>query len=111
MKAALASLDDDTLRAPVYQGKIFTVDTEREDYGATLHNPSATGQASGTRDWKRLLVGQPDDFQVARFSHSDESARRCATIIWSSGTSGKSKGVVLSHRYFSFGTQTVWYGT
>ena len=35
---------------------------------------------------------------------------RAAVIFWSSGTSGKSKGVVLTHKALASAIISVWYG-
>ncbi|KAA1110262.1 hypothetical protein PGT21_016261 [Puccinia graminis f. sp. tritici] len=58
------------------------------------------GEIATFADWNTLLQPPPlgTDYQPFQFSKpARESRLRIAAIIWSSGTSGKSKGVLLSH--------------
>ena len=80
---------------------IFTVD-------AADQYPLESGSASpaGTRDWKELLRSSPRP--RVRFSDRDADIRT-AVILWSSGTSGRSKGVLLSHHALNFSCGSLWH--
>lgn len=86
-------------------GRIFIVDPLNDDYGAAT--PSQSTLPEGAQDWKSLLVEKPLDAPV-HFG-SDECRRRAAVILWSSGTSGRSKGVVLSHYALNVNMHAYWH--
>lgn len=75
------------------------------------------GKDGEHKDWGEMTTQSPFRGGKARFAYDtwkhpkEESKRRAALILWSSGTSGKSKGVVIAHEYLSFGMQSVWYGS
>lgn len=109
IEEALQGLSDPNLRASLNSQKIFTVDPTAGDYGTNESgvSPKETGSShGGARDWKWLLGKES---YVIEPYQGDESERRAAIIIWSSGTSGKSKGVVLSHRAMVSNLQMTWY--
>ncbi|GAA5922980.1 uncharacterized protein JCM15063_003488 [Sporobolomyces koalae] len=97
------------------KGNVFIVDPESDDYGASaaLLRP-ATQTAGGwkVQDWKLLL---PKRTSAAVFVPpkyiGEEDAKRAAMIFWSSGTSGKSKGVILSHRALGTAQIGVWHAS
>ncbi|EJU00064.1 acetyl-CoA synthetase-like protein [Dacryopinax primogenitus] len=68
--------------------KVFTVDVLQYPTDSSL-------PPSSVSDWLSLLG--MSSFQVAPMD-ADEHANRVACIMWSSGTTGKSKGVMHSHR-------------
>jgi 4-coumarate--CoA ligase len=135
VRDALALVKDPELDQRFSQsGRVFTVDLAGGDYGLDVH-PSASleRRTSGllTRDWKWLMDPAQPPFTIERMS-GEENRRRAAFILWSSGTSGKSKGqvgglfdfeldpwslikiswhsVVVSHRAFIANVQMLWYG-
>lgn len=96
MKDGLRAQEDRDFfgRVPVY-----TVDVAGDQY------PSNSADQS-SQDWKRLLtlpttsITKPRDF---------DAKKRTAIILWSSGTSGKSKGVLLSHHALNFSIASLWH--
>lgn len=110
---ALKELQDDYLASLYHSERLFTVDLSQDDYGLnSLAAQPTTGNGS-VRDWKWLLEDESkmETFQIAQFdSEKKENDRRAAVILWSSGTSGKSKGVVLSHRALIASILSFYYG-
>lgn len=78
---------------------LFTVDVAQDAYPKNL---SSTSQ----QDWKQLL--EPAKTTLRQPSHFD-SPSRTAVILWSSGTSGRSKGVMLSHYTLNFSIASLWH--
>ena len=78
---------------------LYTVDVAGDRY------PSAVQDLS-SQDWKHLLhcpvkkISRPNNF---------DAKRRTAIILWSSGTSGRSKGVLLSHHALNFSIASLWH--
>ncbi|KAK1758074.1 acetyl-CoA synthetase-like protein [Echria macrotheca] len=101
MRGALAKQADQRYFAGV---PIFTVDPA----DAYPLPPSAAGAPApeGTQDWKTLLAS-PIRPRV-RFPDSAAPCRT-AVLLWSSGTSGRSKGVLLSHHALNFTTGALWH--
>ena len=64
------------------------------------------------QDWKVLLPHRRErtTFVPPQYA-GDEDAKRAAMIFWSSGTSGKSKGVILSHRALGTAQIGVWHAS
>ena len=90
IKAALKAIEDRSLATKLTtQGRIFT------------HDPYSTSSAvavgyEGTRPFDQLLAPVAKDFEATKLT--EHSYRKhTALILWSSGTTGKSKGVRLSH--------------
>ncbi|EJT97531.1 acetyl-CoA synthetase-like protein [Dacryopinax primogenitus] len=75
----------------VQRANVFTVDIAA--YPFTV----SRGNMSNGSSWTGLMTHQNEAFVVTRMT-SDEARSRTAIILWSSGTTGKSKGVLLSHR-------------
>jgi long-subunit acyl-CoA synthetase (AMP-forming) len=78
-----------------------------------LHIPSKPSKIDSrgaqVRDWKWLLDSSAVGQSFPKYA-AGESQRRAALILWSSGTSGKSKGVILSHQALAASVQALWYG-
>lgn len=94
------------------QQRIFTVDLAKDYYGSTAD--------SDPRDWSKLLLppkghkhaGSSDHlgrlpFEVKEMT-AEEQKRRICVLLWSSGTTGKSKGVLLPHLSFVANSIAVW---
>ncbi|KAK4058084.1 hypothetical protein OIO90_000823 [Microbotryomycetes sp. JL221] len=94
------------------KGNVFIVDPDQDDYGSSMSslNQQQTSIIGGWKvsNWKTLLPSNPAPFTPPRYTPA-ESALRAAVIFWSSGTSGKSKGVILSHRACSSALVAVWH--
>ncbi|KAK4054852.1 hypothetical protein OIV83_000776 [Microbotryomycetes sp. JL201] len=94
------------------RGNVFIVDPDHDDYGAGIGSlaQEQTSIIGGWKvsNWKVLLPANPAPFTPPRFTPA-ESALRAAVIFWSSGTSGKSKGVILSHQACSSALIAVWH--
>ena len=100
MREAVGMQDDGAYfdRVPIY-----TVDVANETYPSPPPPPSSSSPPS---DWKQLL--SPPTAQVKAPSHFDAPSRT-AVILWSSGTSGRSKGVLLSHHALNFAVASLWH--
>lgn len=107
IKEALNHVEDkEVVKSYKSSNRIFSVDLSADDYGTTLQS-----QQSASTDWKNLLQGEDDKFGFPQYQeNSDENDRRAAVILWSSGTSGKSKGVILGHRAILTSVQSLFYG-
>ena len=96
MQEALSSQDDQAYFKSV---PLFTVDVAKDLFPTQL-------KGSDERDWKKLLnppstaLKQPSQFSAPS---------RAAVILWSSGTSGRSKGVLLSHHALNFAVGSLWH--
>lgn len=86
--------------------RVFVVDPIHDDYGTTTQQKDSLPQ--GTQDWKVLLQSGtiPEPVQFS----SEDCRRRAAVILWSSGTSGRPKGVVLSHYGLCVNMHAYWHG-
>lgn len=96
MQEALASQEDKAFFAKT---PVYTVDVAGDLY------PAADGKQSGN-DWKALLGSA--DKSVTKPANPDPK-NRMAIILWSSGTSGRSKGVLLSHQAINFSIASLWH--
>lgn len=111
---AMQHVEDKSLVKQYLSGNIFTVDMSADDYGlasASAPKQLQVAKQANVRDWKWLMDAEPAEEQYPVYDASKkESERRAALILWSSGTSGKSKGVVLSHSAIAASVQSLWYG-
>jgi acyl-CoA synthetase (AMP-forming)/AMP-acid ligase II len=81
---------------------IYTYDPATDVYPL-----AATATATSSTDWRQLLAPVP---LQSGFSLTGSSATtRTAVILWSSGTSGRSKGVLLSHHALNYSTAAFWH--
>ena len=102
LKEALASQKNSALYAKI---SIFTVNV-----GADLYpepSPKSGLDQPGTYDWTELLFSG-GTAPKAKFEAA-AAETRTAVILWSSGTSGRSKGVLLSHHALNFATASLWH--
>lgn len=94
------------------RGNVFIVDADQDDYGSSAGSmnqvDSFTVGGWHVQNWKTLLPGKPAPFSPPKYVGS-EASLRAAVIFWSSGTSGKSKGVILSHRAVASAIISVWH--
>jgi len=95
------------------RGNVFLVNLDGDDYGASAAALAPLERSLGgwtVHDWKILLPAKPKPFTPPRYTGS-EDALRAAMIFWSSGTSGKSKGVILTHRAIGSALIGVWHAS
>lgn len=106
MREALAAQDDAAYFARV---PVFTVDpaTEAYPFSASGGNLAAASTAQ-ERDWTSLLAAPSVPVAPYRLAPA-ASPNRTAVILWSSGTSGRSKGVLHSHNALVFATASLWH--
>lgn len=94
------------------KGNVFVVDMEADDYGSSMSSVAATSETRigswTVRDWKTLLPAKVAPFSPPRYT-AQEASLRAALIFWSSGTSGKSKGVVLTQRAATTAAIGAWF--
>ncbi|OIW29204.1 acetyl-CoA synthetase-like protein [Coniochaeta ligniaria NRRL 30616] len=98
MTSALASQSD----KPYFSAlPVFTYDPATDVY------PLRTTATPSPSDWTSLLSPHP---MLSSHPLPLSSPRtRTAVILWSSGTSGRSKGVLLSHHTLNFNTASLWH--
>ncbi|BGP44796.1 hypothetical protein JCM10450v2_000610 [Rhodotorula kratochvilovae] len=95
------------------KGNVFLVNQDADDYGAAAAALAPSERNLGgwvVSDWKVLLPANAKPFTPPKYTGS-EDALRAAMIFWSSGTSGKSKGVVLTHRAIGSALIAVWHAS
>lgn len=104
MREALKAQEDSAFFAKV---PVFTVDVAGDAYlsGADPPSPSSSAQE---KDWSALLKSPPSRARSYHLS-AVSAPNRTAVILWSSGTSGRSKGVLISHGALVFATASIWY--
>ncbi|PWZ02986.1 acetyl-CoA synthetase-like protein [Testicularia cyperi] len=106
---------------PFLRRRVWTVDlgSGMDYYGSNL-NRHGVSAAIDPRDWTHLLLPPPGSKAEGSIESIDrpaytpapmtpeEQQRRIAFILWSSGTTGQSKGVLLSHKALVANTLGVW---
>ncbi|KAK4641177.1 hypothetical protein QC761_610040 [Podospora bellae-mahoneyi] len=102
MKAAIGKQEGDK---SFWNGvPVFTVDAVNDTY------PLAFSGQSNPQDWRQLLQAKrKPSVQPNQRLNEQQAKARTAVILWSSGTSGRSKGVLLSHHALNFATASLWH--
>ncbi|KAK4124752.1 acetyl-CoA synthetase-like protein [Parathielavia appendiculata] len=108
MKSALAKQPDTSYFSSI---PVFTVDTAADTYPSAQASPPPAPS-----DWRSLLSASPSHklTHAATTTSSpifppSTAPSRTAVILWSSGTSGRSKGVLLSHHALNFSIASLWH--
>ncbi|KAJ3468106.1 hypothetical protein MRS44_002171 [Fusarium solani] len=83
--------------------RVFTVDVARDLYPLSPDSHPEDG------DWKMLITPTTPPLTTAHPFSPESAVTRTAIILWSSGTSGRSKGVLLSHQAINFSTASLWH--
>ena len=78
---------------------VFTVDVAGDAYPAER-------KKGGANDWAQLLSAAPPLRAAVPIPEPKNST---AVILWSSGTSGRSKGVLISHNALNFCVASLWH--
>ncbi|KAK0726856.1 hypothetical protein B0T26DRAFT_737735 [Lasiosphaeria miniovina] len=105
MRAALQKQQDQAFFKTV---PIFAVDGADDPYPQALPKGPAPKSVIGEKDWRELLAANPSPRLDAPIFPANTAATRTAVILWSSGTSGRSKGVLLSHHALNVATASLW---
>ena len=106
---------------PYKRRRVWTVDVSSGmDYYGSNVNRNGVASVHDPRDWTHLLLPPPGSKAEGSLATLDrpafipapmtpeEQQRRIAFVLWSSGTTGQSKGVLLSHRALVSNTLGVW---
>ncbi|KAI5205212.1 hypothetical protein AUEXF2481DRAFT_70643 [Aureobasidium subglaciale EXF-2481] len=108
LNAAIKESDSPKVKANLINThRVYIVDPAHDEYGLPSSYSKGTKLDQHSQDWKALLASTPLKAPV-KFK-SDEYKSRTAVILWSSGTSGKSKGVVLSHQALVSNMHSLWH--
>lgn len=97
MREALGMQEDKAFFGKV---PVFTVDVANDTY------PQPSKGFSPERDWRELLTFAEPLTRAVPIANPVNST---AVILWSSGTSGRSKGVLLSHNALNFCLSSLWH--
>ncbi|KAK3951201.1 hypothetical protein QBC32DRAFT_325478 [Pseudoneurospora amorphoporcata] len=91
---------------------IYTFDAANDHYPSVSGSSSPTSSKTNKpQDWKVLLhsSGSRTTVTPSTLIPSPASTARTGVILWSSGTSGRSKGVLLSHHALNFSGAHLWH--
>ncbi|KAH7108415.1 acetyl-CoA synthetase-like protein [Auriculariales sp. MPI-PUGE-AT-0066] len=112
LKSAVDALEDHNLQQHYRSGKgIFVVDPSADYYGAATSQSQRPHYALDAHEWTVLLrpvAAQSAEWVIPPMSE-EECKSRVALVMWSSGTSGKSKGVALSHYSIIWQQIALWH--
>ncbi|KAK3372272.1 hypothetical protein B0H63DRAFT_527124 [Podospora didyma] len=81
---------------------VFIVDATEDTYPNAWSPPASVGNE---KSWRQLFA-KPSPLPVFPAS---AAAERTGVILWSSGTSGRSKGVLLSHHTLNVVSTSLWH--
>ncbi|SPN99235.1 related to 4-coumarate--CoA ligase [Cephalotrichum gorgonifer] len=88
---------------------VFTVDVANGTYPLPeAQKQKHAGSAADPRPWTDLLTLAPPLARAVQLPGAHAS-NRTAVILWSSGTSGRSKGVLISHNALNFSVGSIWH--
>lgn len=93
---------------------IYTFDAAKDHYPSVSSSSpsSASSKPKHIQDWKVLLRSSSASRTTvvpSTLTPPASSPARTAVILWSSGTSGRSKGVLLSHHALNFSGAHLWH--
>ena len=112
IKEAILALNNPTVTERFKKGgRLFIVDLDVDDYGLPFSSAPPTYYQDKNwfiQDHKSLLL-HSYTFNIAPMCQ-EECARRVANVLWSSGTGGKSKGVLQSHLGLIWTALAQWLG-
>ncbi len=106
---------------PLRRQRVWLVDPHADYYGSGMTAAASLLRASRAalpassvdlRDWTTLLTLPPPSskpFAIEQMG-ADELRARIAIVLWSSGTTGKSKGVLISHAASIASIPSTWGG-
>ncbi|KAM0355133.1 hypothetical protein ACHAPU_000993 [Fusarium lateritium] len=100
VEKALETQEDEAYKNSV---RVYTVDLATDLY------PLSPASHAEEGDWKNLLTLSKSSLTAAHPFSPESAATRTAIILWSSGTSGRSKGVLLSHQAINFSVASLWH--
>ncbi|KAM0078354.1 hypothetical protein ACKRZS_009070 [Fusarium odoratissimum] len=100
VEKALEQQEDEAYKRSV---RVYTVDVARDLY------PLSPASHAEDGDWKNLLMPAKEPLTAGHPFSPESAATRTAIILWSSGTSGRSKGVLLSHQAINFSIASLWH--
>lgn len=119
--AGRASRSQRSEQLPFRQRRVWTVNLGGSaDYYGSGFEKTGIPASVDPRDWSNLLLPPPGSKQEGTFEGTDsavfsvepmseeEQRRRVAFLLWSSGTTGQSKGVLLSHQAAISNTAGIW---
>lgn len=104
IREALKSQADQAYAAQV---PVFTVDLATDQYPFSASSSIDPASKTQEHDWSCLL-SEPSVPMAPYRLPPGSAANRTAVILWSSGTSGRSKGVLHSHSALSFSIISLW---
>lgn len=105
MREALKSQADSAYFSQI---PVFSVDVAKDEYPFSPSLSTSPHSNVQERDWTCLLAAPAFPVEPYHLPASS-SANRTAVILWSSGTSGRSKGVLHSHNALVVATISLWH--
>ncbi|KAI9902379.1 hypothetical protein N3K66_001731 [Trichothecium roseum] len=100
MREAVAAQEDRRYFGSV---PVYVVDVANDAY------PTVSQTTAYEQSWSRVFASTSDGLKRPSSSSQVDARSRAAVILWSSGTSGRSKGVLLSHHALNFSVASLWH--